>query len=83
MIAIDINTYMLHWFADKKGGTAMDDETINVLDSIGNDAGKIQAICRLAIDPADGQTNPDVQTALYIVTDYANKIKIAASKVMM
>lgn len=61
----------------------MDDETINTLDQIETDAAKIQAICRLAIDPADSKTDPDIQTALYIVADYANKIKLSASKVMM
>ncbi len=61
----------------------MTDEDIQTLDCIENDAAKIQAICRLAIDPSDSKTAPDIQTALYIIADYANKIKTVASKVMM
>ena len=53
------------------------------LDDIENDAAKIQAICKLAIDPGDDKTNPDVQTILYVISDYANKIKTTSSKVMM
>lgn len=61
----------------------MDDECIQALDRIENDAVKIQAICKLAIDPADSKTDPNIQTALYIITDYANQIKTTAGRVMM
>lgn len=61
----------------------MDDECIQALDSIENDAVKIQAICKLAVDPGDSKTDPDIQTALYIISDYANRIKTTSSRVMM
>lgn len=61
----------------------MSDECMLALDDIENDAAKIQAICKLAIDPGDDKTNPDVQTILYVISDYANKIKTTSSKVMM
>lgn len=62
---------------------SMTDEDILTLEEIENDAAKIQAICRLSIDPSDNKTAPDVQTALYIISDYASKIKTISSKVMM
>lgn len=61
----------------------MDDECIQALDSIENDAAKIQAVCKLAVDPGYSKTDPDIQTALYIIIDYAKRIKTTASKVMM
>lgn len=61
----------------------MTDEDIQALDCIESDAEKIQAICKLAVDPADCKTDPDIQTALYVISDYAKKIKTVSSKIMM
>lgn len=61
----------------------MDDECLQALEHIEIDAARIQSLCRLAIDPSDSKTDPDVQTALYIISDYANRIKTTSGKVMM
>lgn len=72
---------MLLWVAGRSA--SMTDEDIQALEKIEDGAEKIQAICKLAVDPADCKTDPDVQTALYIISDYASKIKTISSKVMM
>lgn len=61
----------------------MSDECMNALDQIETDAAKIQAICKLAIDPVDAKTDPDVQTILYIISDYADNIKQTSSDILM
>ena len=81
MVATDSNTIFAPLVAERSN--LMTDEDILTLEEIENDAAKIQAICRLSIDPSDNKTAPDVQTALYVIADYANKIKTVASKVMM
>lgn len=55
-------------------------ELLKILEHIGNDVTKIQSICKLSVDYINSKTDPDIQTALYIITDYADRIKELAGK---
>lgn len=60
----------------------MEDEHTQAFNQISDDSNRISTLCHLAIDPADSKTDPDIQTVLYMILDYADSIKLLSNKMM-
>jgi len=64
------------------GKVKMEERVIKKFDEIMCDVSKIQVLCQIAIDPAEADTTPELQTVMYIILDYADRIKSVASSVI-
>lgn len=60
----------------------MENEYTQAFNKISDDSNRILTLCHLAIDPADSRTDPDIQTTLYMIQDYADSIKLLSNKMM-
>lgn len=57
------------------------DEYVKAFSDIANAASKLQTLCRLTIDPTEA-SEKDIQTMIYVISDYVKEIKQTADNMV-